>query len=231
MTLSCDDSEGGQHYYYVLDQGYFAQNKTLHKTFTYLWSIFGYVIPVALLIHCNVHLIAALRESRRVRRQYCVHVGRLPGKSNIGVKITPTLVAIVCMLIVLVSPAELIRFYYYAIEENNVENFNVVMVATNVLVTMNFGLNFVLYCIVNVNFRRAVRGVARNAVQRICCYCRGISCALAGNSSGGDSTPPHTQGGGAQDTEVSIALHGAINYHHIRICKKASARTTRECSL
>jgi len=34
-----------------------------------------------------------------------------------------------------------------------VELFNAVIVATNVLLTVNFAFNFVLYCVVNVHFR------------------------------------------------------------------------------
>lgn len=227
VPLTCNDEaaaeeEGqGQHTYYVLDQGYFAQQETLHKAFTYLWSLLGYVIPVAVLTYCNVHLITALRESRRVRRLYHVHVGRMASASGPGVTITPTLVAIVCMLIALVSPAELVHFYYYAIEGTSVEEFNVVMVTTNVLVTMNFGLNFVLYCIVNVQFRNALRSV---------CSCRRL---LFGNKDRKDSIPQEAACGQDQ-TEVSLALQDSPSpraHHHVRISKKPSMRGTQECSL
>lgn len=228
VPVPCDNGQGGQHVYYVLDQGYFAKQETLHKAFTYLWSVLGYVIPVAVLTYCNVHLIGALRESRRVRRQYRVHVGRVSNAPGPGVKITPTLVAIVCMLIILVSPAELVNFYYYAVEGTSVENFNVVMVATNVLVTMNFGLNFVLYCIVNVQFRKAARRV---------CHCHRLCGSppptLVGEGGGGGGTGG---GGGGGGHSTSASLHEATlacpSYQHMRICTKlSSARVPPECIL
>ena len=201
VPIVCDGTDGTRQTYYITDRGYFVQHVTLHKAFTYLWSTLGFVVPVLLLAYCNVHLIAALRESRRVRRQYRVHV-RVPSP---GVKITPTLVAIVCMFIVLVSPSEMLHFYYYSIEGKSVENFNVAIVATNVLVTMNFGVNFFLYCIVNVQFRNAVRSVCRPC-------------------NGGISGDPLVD----QKTEATIALYEA---NHIRIYKRPSGHITNESSL
>jgi len=61
--------------------------------------------------------------------------------------VTPTLVAVVCMYLVLITPSELLQFYYYAVRPETVELFNTVIVAANVLVTGNFAFNFVLYCI------------------------------------------------------------------------------------
>ena len=124
-------------------------------TFSYLWTIFGYVIPVSVLAFCNTHLIRALRESYRMRRVYRVH-SQAPQP---GSRITPTLVAIVVMFIVLVSPSEIIQFLFYVVEDTAVEHLNFATVITNLLHTMNFSLNFVLYCIVNVHFRNTIKEI------------------------------------------------------------------------
>ena len=138
--------------YYILDEGPFVVNDRLKTAFTYLWAIVGFFLPVATLVYCNVHLVRALRESHRMRRMYRVNNARA---TSCGSRVTPTLVAVVCMYLVLMTPAELLQFYYYAVRPAHVEIFTAAIVATNVLQTMNFAFNFVLYCIVNVHFREA----------------------------------------------------------------------------
>jgi len=44
---------------------------------------------------------------------------------------TPTLVAVVCMYLVLITPSELLQFYYYTVRPDTVELFNTVTVAAN----------------------------------------------------------------------------------------------------
>jgi len=43
-------------------------------------------------------------------------------------QVTPTLVAVVCMYLVLITPSELLQFYYYAVRPDTVELFNTVTV-------------------------------------------------------------------------------------------------------
>jgi len=134
----------------VVDLGRFVLefDGQLKTSFTYIWAILGFFLPVSLLVYFNFHLIVALRESSRIRSLY-----RVSSKvTTAGSRVTPTLVAIVCMLLALVSPSEMLQFYYYGVK-NKVEMFNLAIVITNILQTFNFSFNFVLYCIVNVHFR------------------------------------------------------------------------------
>ena len=156
---------------YILDHGSFALNRALKTAFMYVWTVFGYVVPVCVLAFCNAHLIKALRESYKMRQEYRVH-GRTPQHNT---RITPTLVAIVIMFLVLVSPSEIIQFIFYAIEGTSVESLNLAIVVTNILHTMNFAVNFVLYCCVNSHFRDTLRdimcvGKARRRLNRNCTY-------------------------------------------------------------
>lgn len=144
------DCPTGHSRYYILDHGQFVQNERLKMAFTYLWAIIGYVLPVLTLGYCNVHLIKALRESIRLRRLYRVNAKGLLS----GSRISPTLVAIIFMYIILISPSEILHFCYYAVNGSDVEILNTAIVVTNLLQTMNFAFNFVLYCIVNVHFRQ-----------------------------------------------------------------------------
>jgi len=155
--------------YYVLDQGLFVLRHNVQTAFTYVWAVVGFLLPVLLLSYCNVHLIRALRESIRVRRLYRVN----PRATSPGSRISPTLIAIVCMYLVLITPSELLRFYYYAVHADadgheTVELFTAAIVVTNVLQTLNFAVNFVLYCIVNVHFRRTCFDLVYR-LRRCCC--------------------------------------------------------------
>jgi hypothetical protein len=136
--------------FYYLDTGYFIASKKLNTIFTYAWFACGYLVPVAILFYCNAHLVHALRASQRVRAMY-----RVSPKAPVTFswRVTATLIAIVCMFIAFVSPSEIVRFYYYAIGRESVERFNMALVVTNVLLTGNFGCNFILYCAVNAHFR------------------------------------------------------------------------------
>lgn len=136
---------------YLLDQGQFVLNGSLKMTFTYAWAIIGFFLPVLLLAYCNFHLIRALRESYRIRRLYRVSAKM----ASCGHRVTATLVAVVCMFLTLITPSEILHFYYYAVRPEMVEIVTTAIVATNVLQTINFAFNFVLYCIVNVHFREA----------------------------------------------------------------------------
>ena len=131
--------------------------------FTYVWSLLGFALPVLTLIYCNVHMVRALRESYRMRRLY---VFNARAATSCGSRVTATLVAVVCMYLVLITPSELLQFYYYVVRRESVELFNTAIVAANVLQTMNFAFNFVLYCIVNVHFRETWKNLM------FCAFCQ-----------------------------------------------------------
>ena len=182
--------------FYVLDEGPFVTNVRLKMAFTYVWAVVGFFLPVVTLFYCNVHLIRALRESIRVRRLY-----RVSAKTTSpGSRISPTLVAIVCMYIVLISPSEVLHFYYYTVDGDDVEVFNMAIVVTNVLQTLNFAFNFVLYCIVNVHFRQTsmeillcARRLHRWQAASACCG----HCGAGGGGGGGGTA----DGGGMRRGE------------------------------
>ena len=135
--------------FYVIDQGFFVTQKSFRKAFTYVWCIIGFFIPMAILVYCNIHLIGALRESMRMRKHYTTSNKTVSPGSHI----TPTLVAVICQFLLLMTPSEVINFYYFAVGQDVAEAFTFAIVVTNILQTLNFSLNFILYCIVNSRFR------------------------------------------------------------------------------
>ncbi|CAG5128466.1 unnamed protein product [Candidula unifasciata] len=75
--------------------------------------------------------------------------------------VTATLIAVVLLFLILVSPSELMKFSvgYAPVDK---ENQLIVRYVTNFMQVLNFSLNFVLYCAVNKTFRHTLRGL-------ICC--------------------------------------------------------------
>jgi len=195
---------------YILDLGMFVLNGRIYMAFSYVWSLLGFVLPVITLIYCNVHLVRALRESCRMRRLYVVNA-RVA--TSCGSRVTPTLVAVVCMYLVLITPSELLQFYYYTVRRESVEIFNTAIVATNVLQTTNFALNFVLYSVVNVHFRETWTKLVYCAV---CRRWRGRSAGRRGREGSFEvRQPPDQQNASSRRHPVDGSSRSVSN--HVRL--------------
>ena len=156
--------------FYMIDVETFDTNKKLNSIFNYLWAFLGYFIPVAVLAFCNVWLILALRESRVLRETAARVSSRSAGYSSArrsSNRITFTLIALVVMFIVLVSPSEIVQFYVH-VQPEALNALQIAITVANLLQTINFALTFVLYCAVNVTFRRAVVSMGYYVVN----FCR-----------------------------------------------------------
>lgn len=147
----------GSTQFYLLGRGPFLTARHLRTAFTYIWAVVGFLAPAAVLVYCNVHLVRALRESFLMGRLYRSNV-----RSSFAVasnRLTLTLISIVCMFLVLVTPSELLHLFFYAISDENQEAASLAIDVTNSLQTANFAFNFVLYCVVNVQFRETWKDV------------------------------------------------------------------------
>lgn len=130
------------------------------------WSVVAILVPLVVLCYCNASLVLALRRSYDVQR-----LCRVNGPRDSGHRITPTLVALVLMFLVLVGPSgvlDLFRSYVLGPDASGSLYYWFVTAAdvTNLLVLANFAANFVLYCVVNVHFRRAAVDVVCHFVPR-----------------------------------------------------------------
>ena len=119
----------------------------------WVWPVVADFVPVLILAFCNMRLIRELRHAISSRRRSC-HGQVVRDSSH---KVTLTLVIIVLMLLLLVSPSEILRFF------NPFESWgevgHIVAAVTNVMQTCNFAFNFVLYCVVNANFRQTIKAM------------------------------------------------------------------------
>ena len=140
---------------YLLISGILTKDKILNSTFTYIWAILGFILPIVILAYCNFKLYHSLRLSTKLRIQ-CQKGQKKVSDSNNHKLITVTLVAIVCMFFVLVFPSELVFFYGDIAKVKFSKTYRMVHVTSNLLQAINFSMNFVLYCCVNQYFRKVI---------------------------------------------------------------------------
>ena len=166
--------------FFLIDIGRFNRSPAFRLSFTYLWASVGYFFPVVVLTFCNIKLIQALRES--VKWREC-SARNAPSSREGNTRITSTLVCLIAMFIVLVSPSELLHFYLDVAQPEAYATTEIAILAVNLLQTVNFSFHFVLYCAVNATFRRTIVNgyyllvvkIRRNHKSRELQYSRSIS--------------------------------------------------------
>ena len=152
-------------YVYFKAKGSLYNDHMFELVYTLAYFILGLIVPLLLLTFCNICLIRALRQSYRMQRMYRANQPR-----DSGHRITPTLVTIIILFTILVTPSEILAFFkHYIISKRHGGDFNTFKTANTVanfaLVT-NFSINFVLYCVINVQFRKTVRDIMSCACRR-----------------------------------------------------------------
>ncbi|KAK6184704.1 hypothetical protein SNE40_007118 [Patella caerulea] len=78
--------------------------------------------------------------------------------------VTATLVSVIILFLILVSPSEILKFTLYYTSKSLQKNhrFDIVKYITNFMQALNFSTNFVLYCAINKSFR--------NSLRSLCCW-------------------------------------------------------------
>ena len=148
------DCVGGSVVYFPRP-GIMKRNKTGQTAYMWLYFVFGILVPLIALAFCNINLIRALQQSTKMRRKF---QNKDTNTTQTTHHITLTLIIIVIMYFVLVVPAEAINFIKDVIIEEGhaTDGFNVANAVVNTLQAINFACNFILYCAVNVHFRRTL---------------------------------------------------------------------------
>lgn len=141
--------------------------KRLDHMYRGLWSVLGNLIPLLFLVLCNVSLAREIHRSYDLRQRMNENVGRSLERhrrrssldQDASNRITVTLVSIVVMFFLLVAPSEIVKQIAYLIGGDISQNYTylTIEVVTNLMQTVNFSANFILYCIVNPSFRKVMR--------------------------------------------------------------------------
>jgi len=144
-----------------------------------VWAVLCLFVPLFILIVCNVCLLRALRQSRQLQRlcranhpsstaaaaaaDGCrAETATGGGAQQHQQRITPTLIALIVVFITCVSPSALLFVIGVGdpATSGSTAAYHVYQTATvvaNWLFLVNFAVNFVLYCVVNVRFRSTAR--------------------------------------------------------------------------
>ena len=141
-----------------LDVGIFVTDRRLRITFTYVWALLGFFVPVIVLGYCNCRLIQSLRLSRKLRIKNSKRNSNFKSTYDSQRRISITLIAIVVMFLITVCPSEILHFVADAVPDREFQHENFLLI-TNLLQVVNFSANFVLYCAVNSYFRKMLRNL------------------------------------------------------------------------
>ena len=154
--IESEKCEEGGELYYVMNS-FMKKNETASMTYALLNFILGILMPLLVLIYCNVFLVKALHASSDFQQQHATRRGA--ETTHVA---TLTMCIIVILYIVLVGPAELVTFWRPFVSRANAAQYGLAVKICNALQMLNFAINFILYCVINVHFRKVMKSV-------ICC--------------------------------------------------------------
>ena len=105
-----------------------------------------------------------MRQSRRLRHD---HAGTQLSSSRHDAPLTATLVLIVALFFLLVSPSEVLHFRSFLVSSADMNSHALMLSIANAMNSLNFATNFLLYLGVNAHFRKTLRHIlCRSAVMR-----------------------------------------------------------------
>jgi len=131
-----------------------------------LYCLVVYLGPVGLLVFFNVGLVRELVQSRRNRRRTSAVAATSSLADDRRERNNITLVMLVIIVIFLVTqtPAYVNQLLYYILAETNYEcgyAYFYYFHVSNLVVSSNSSLNFVVYCVCRRNFRRRLVALCR----------------------------------------------------------------------
>ncbi|KAI0213272.1 hypothetical protein LSAT2_001710 [Lamellibrachia satsuma] len=143
--------------------------------YTITWSALGILVPLVTLAFCNVRFLVVIYRSqaRFTPNNACSDSSR---RNPILNSTTVTLVSIICLFILLVCPAMVVKFignFVKQLSDASYYQFQLTLVITNTMLAVNFAVNFLLYCYALRDFRKTLanmirsRGPANQRLQRL----------------------------------------------------------------
>lgn len=149
-------------------------NESVDHVYRAAWAIIGNFVPLAILLFSNGCLMKEIHKSYALRNEMNGNAGmhgRNHHEQEASNRITMTLIAIVVMFFILVAPSELLKHIAVLIGGQSLQHnytYLIIEIITNVMQTMNFSANFILYCIINPSFRKTMK-------EMVCCRCKKFS--------------------------------------------------------
>ena len=146
---------------FFVDQGYLGDNKSM-VIMGWVRFVFGYVLPFIILSTCNIYLALHLSKSDRDRRRLTERSTR----TNIGSKITPTLMFIIIVYLLLMTPSEILEFIFDGLGslDNKTNIYILAGSFTNILQVTNYAINFALHIGINRGYRLALSNICKGLI-------------------------------------------------------------------
>ncbi|XP_005095659.1 uncharacterized protein LOC101853848 isoform X2 [Aplysia californica] len=138
---------------YTAKQVLLMNSETVDTVYRILWAVFGNFVPLLLLFFFNVCLCRKIYKSYKMRRQF---KRQAQAKSSSHV-LTITLVVIVVMFFILVAPSEVVLHVSQISNSNMSPTYKTIEVVLNLMQSINFSVNFILYCIISPYFRKTLK--------------------------------------------------------------------------
>ncbi|BFZ12883.1 hypothetical protein BsWGS_15922 [Bradybaena similaris] len=131
----------------------FGGNQIYDNAYRLVWAFVGNFIPLLLLLYFNVCLFRKIYRSYKLRKQ----LGRQDRTKSSSHVLTITLVAIVVLFFILVAPSEVTLQMSYLTNSNDTPMYKNIEAVLNLMQSINFSVNFILYCIISPHFRKTLK--------------------------------------------------------------------------
>jgi len=138
------------------------RSRRLELAYVWIYFLVSVMVPLLVLIFTGLRLACWLRRGRLdgaagAEERGAAAAGEFGRFHDIDRSFTVTLVAVALMHIVLVCPAELVNFsrgHLLDPRDDGYHVYNLLATVLNTLQAANYSFNFLLYCAINVTFRR-----------------------------------------------------------------------------
>ncbi|XP_052815163.1 FMRFamide receptor-like isoform X1 [Mya arenaria] len=150
--VSCNN---GTELFYQPVQVMLGHSEMFENIYRILWAIIGNFAPLILLIGFNICLCRKIHKSFKFRQKF--RTEEQQGQSDAGQTLTITLVVIVVMFLILVAPSEVVMHVGQIMHRADDATYKTIEIVLNFMQSINFSVNFVLYCIISPYFRRTLK--------------------------------------------------------------------------
>lgn len=154
-------------------------DKSIEIYYTCLYFTVAVALPLCVLAFCNIFLIKNLNQpvALDLQQSYLSSCNTLLRKRQEEASrlMTLVLIILVIMHIVLVTPVELLQFVGTVTKfaDRKIQTAKTVIAILNLLESINFSFNFILYCAMNSHFRHIVKSFGSRCVHIACKGWRG----------------------------------------------------------
>ena len=160
VQAECYDTANEEQFsVYGKGAGLMKNSKIAEAVYQWLYFFLGISIPLLTLAYCNCRIIHAVYHSMAVEQ-------RRNRERNL---ITKVLICIVIFYLLLVSPAEIIKFFSSKVEihTEHIHTYNFAVTILNTFQAINFSCNFIPYLVLDKYVRSCFTGHSTRSRQEV----------------------------------------------------------------